>query len=580
MTTNRPSQPARIQLHSFRLVLTAGLAVTAGGIPSAAFAQSTVNIPLVGNAIPSSGQTAPDYVRTSTPSTISPAPGYTFSFNPLVRGTGLLGAILIGTTPRPLGDVFIQFEPGQYRLAFGAVRNSPPGGSSTIPLRVYSQSLGGTFSGLTINLTTQLEILSNGIAQGAIRNIVKPAGFGIEVTSGGAVITVNNTLPPRVISEWHFDGDLRSVRESGVAPASGPSKLRYLDDPAFGPILGGPGNEDNFPNPPTPTDITRQQSAFNTCAAFGIAPLGGRSDEVVYRTSPARNLADPTNRAKSRGLGLALWPNTRDTGATEWPDEKLGHWTMVWDLYIPSSAWNSEFPVVLIEDNHNNDAEADAFIRQVGGQGSVGYGVPFDNFVTTPLIQPNTWFRLALVSDGYRKGQGRLFINGTFIGLTDGDWVYNAVKSLDPRFGDTSSTQALGTPVPPASWNAWGQFPSPWVVASNANNRAPLASTICLFADLQGRGESVFVGNFLFADDILTDAEVLALGGPRAEGIFYPRPPACPADFNGDNTVDFFDYLDFVAAFASEDPSADFNGDNTIDFFDYLDFVAAFAGDC
>jgi hypothetical protein len=53
--------------------------------------------------------------------------------------------------------------------------------------------------------------------------------------------------------------------------------------------------------------------------------------------------------------------------------------------------------------------------------------------------------------------------------------------------------------------------------------------------------------------------------------------PCAPADFNGDNSVDFFDYLDFVAAFATEDPSADFNGDNTVDFFDYLDFVAAFA---
>ena len=50
----------------------------------------------------------------------------------------------------------------------------------------------------------------------------------------------------------------------------------------------------------------------------------------------------------------------------------------------------------------------------------------------------------------------------------------------------------------------------------------------------------------------------------------------CEADFNGDNQVDFFDYLDFVAAFDAEDDSADFNGDNQVDFFDYLDFAAAF----
>ncbi len=50
------------------------------------------------------------------------------------------------------------------------------------------------------------------------------------------------------------------------------------------------------------------------------------------------------------------------------------------------------------------------------------------------------------------------------------------------------------------------------------------------------------------------------------------------ADFNGDGTVDFFDYDDFVVAFESGDPLADFNQDCAIDFFDYDDFVVAFIG--
>lgn len=52
----------------------------------------------------------------------------------------------------------------------------------------------------------------------------------------------------------------------------------------------------------------------------------------------------------------------------------------------------------------------------------------------------------------------------------------------------------------------------------------------------------------------------------------------CRAIFNGDSIVDFFDYLDFVDAFAANAPNADFNQDSVIDFFDYLDFVDAFAG--
>jgi hypothetical protein len=57
-------------------------------------------------------------------------------------------------------------------------------------------------------------------------------------------------------------------------------------------------------------------------------------------------------------------------------------------------------------------------------------------------------------------------------------------------------------------------------------------------------------------------------------------PEVCAADFNNDGSSDFFDYLDFVAAFDAEDCSADFNADGSVDFFDYLDFVAAFDIGC
>ncbi len=58
-----------------------------------------------------------------------------------------------------------------------------------------------------------------------------------------------------------------------------------------------------------------------------------------------------------------------------------------------------------------------------------------------------------------------------------------------------------------------------------------------------------------------------------------PNAP-CPADFNLDGIADFFDYLDFVDAFAANTANSDFNSDGVIDFFDYLDFVDAFAAGC
>jgi hypothetical protein len=66
----------------------------------------------------------------------------------------------------------------------------------------------------------------------------------------------------------------------------------------------------------------------------------------------------------------------------------------------------------------------------------------------------------------------------------------------------------------------------------------------------------------------------------RSATALFTVTAGCAADFNSDTVVDFFDYLDFVAAFSSNSDSADFNADTTIDFFDYLDFVAAFSNGC
>ncbi|MEK6702028.1 MAG: GC-type dockerin domain-anchored protein [Planctomycetota bacterium] len=91
---------------------------------------------------------------------------------------------------------------------------------------------------------------------------------------------------------------------------------------------------------------------------------------------------------------------------------------------------------------------------------------------------------------------------------------------------------------------------------------------------------------------LLGTPAVEALGGIEITGrslvgplvltnlVFEPLTPACPADFDGDGTVDFFDYDAFVTAFESGAPGADFDADGTIDFFDYDAFVNAFEAGC
>ncbi|MEK6701363.1 MAG: endonuclease/exonuclease/phosphatase family protein [Planctomycetota bacterium] len=60
--------------------------------------------------------------------------------------------------------------------------------------------------------------------------------------------------------------------------------------------------------------------------------------------------------------------------------------------------------------------------------------------------------------------------------------------------------------------------------------------------------------------------------------------PSCPADFDGDGTVDFFDYDTFVNCFEGvvcpPGKTADFDADGTVDFFDYDAFVVAFETPC
>jgi hypothetical protein len=75
-------------------------------------------------------------------------------------------------------------------------------------------------------------------------------------------------------------------------------------------------------------------------------------------------------------------------------------------------------------------------------------------------------------------------------------------------------------------------------------------------------------------------ANGLSEGGQLMAAYIPAAKRLCQVDINSDSIVDFFDYLDFVAAFSSNAPVADFNLDGVIDFFDYLDFVAAFSTGC
>jgi hypothetical protein len=562
-----------------RVIARAGAIVGVLGLGAGALGQAnSVTADCSGASVPAFSS-ASDIVRMSPAGTpIRAAAGYQFAFNPIVTGTGLF-ASTIGTN-RPLGEVLNGFVAGGQRTLFGAVRNR----AGTVPLRLDTEVVGGTFSGITVSLTLIHEILASGQAQGAIRNIQKPFGLGLNVNSGGLIVSTW-TPPAPVVTEWHFDGDLQSVRENGLAPTSGPAKLRYLDSAQFGPIPGGFGALDQYPTTPTPTGVTQAQSAFGTTTAFGIPPVpGAGGPDTVYRTSPPRSAANPTDSASSRGIGLSLWPNTRDF----WPEERNGQWTMVWDLLIPQASWDAAKArtdgvnqcIPLVETSSNNNSEADLILK-VTGAGAGAASVGDRTYVGAATIQPNQWFRLAMVIDHYARGEGRVFVNGQFLGTTGSDWLYNACKSTDPHWGDASAASPSGTAVAPGTWASWGQFPSPWAQLNpGASVPVYMYSTASLFADLAGRGESVYVANMLFTDEAMSDAQVAALGGPNARGIVYLRPLPCRADYNGTNGVDLLDIFAFLTDWFAGNPRADFDGMNGVDLLDIFAFLQAWFAGC
>ncbi len=92
-----------------------------------------------------------------------------------------------------------------------------------------------------------------------------------------------------------------------------------------------------------------------------------------------------------------------------------------------------------------------------------------------------------------------------------------------------------------------------------------------------------------FGDSIAINNGVVAVGayfdddnGDNSGSAYVFAVPGedCPADINGDGTLNFFDVSVFFDMFANAHPDADWNGDGTLNFFDVSAFLAAFRQGC
>lgn len=558
--------------------------VLACGVAGSALAQAdndvVVNAAGVELRCPFLGPCFPDQYRDSfsnplpsgTPQYILPANGYRYDITGVVSTSGLMGiAIPSGST---LDQAMEAIAPGGSRVLHGYSRNFS-GGLPNPVNQVFLQRYAGEFSGIEMGLTMSVTVSNAGVGQFRVYDIDIPLGVlagSMTITTGSAAITTWEPSAPQE-TEWHFDGSFEPAAGSASA------MMRYIDDAAFAPILGGIDNPDT-PDPTTPTGVTQAQSSFGSTTSLGIAGPGGEED-MVYVTSPARNLA--TGLAKDRrGIGLSVAPTIRP----EFPGEFFGQWTMIWDMYIPASSWYvdyptntvvREFPVALVEDSANNNSTADMFIRNSGGVTRIGYnGEDFSQYI--PIgIGPDQWFRLAVACDFFASSASHVYLNGVYVGDVEADWLYCAVDPTAPAYGD-------GEDVDTGDWTAWDEFPNPWALSSGNEpgsvGPTGLASTFSLFADLAGgRSEPVYLANYYLVDTVLTGAEIAGLGGPSADGIVLIG-GVCAPDINGDGALNFFDVQQFLALFSAHDPRADFNNDGGFDFFDVQAFLSLFSAGC
>ncbi len=491
------------------------------------------------------------------------ADGYRYSANGIVETSGLIaGSVPSGST---LGEVFNIFQAGQSILLDGYIRNLA-GGLPAPKNTMFFQRFEGELISLDVGLSLEFWIADSGMSVFELRDLDIPLGGlagSIEIIDGQASMETWVPSPPQE-TEWHFDADLSAVE--------GTAKLRYLDDPAFGEVLGA--IDLDTPDPNIPLGTTEAQSTFTTTTSLGIPGPGGE-EATVYVTSPARNLADPDNQSLYRGLGLALYPRLKP----EYPGSFFGQWTMIWDIYIPQESWDAaEYVVALVEDSDNNDESADMFIRNpaFNAGGVIGYAAEPGEYLATSAIAPGRWMRLAFTCEHMQTSTGRIYVDGALIGETNTDWLYNNADPTDPHYAD-------GEAIDPADWSAWGEFPNPWALSSGnalgSSGPSPISSTLNLFADLQGRSESVYVANMYFVDTILTTTQVAALGGANASGIVFAT-PTCPADLTGEGDVNTNDFFQFLAYYQAQDPRADFAPGGGINTNDFFAFLAAYQAGC
>jgi hypothetical protein len=211
--------------------------------------------------------------------------------------------------------------------------------------------------------------------------------------------------------------------------------------------------------------------------------------------------------------------------------------------------------------------------------GPIGAGTSQIILGADNLMRTNEWHHFAFTLD-INAPAARLYIDGAL--RVETSLLPDGVTPIPPiPLRDSSQPLILGAVYPFAFSACTLDEVRIWNVARTTDEIAASWRT------LVGPGTPGLVacyrldeGEGVIAHDLKGSHDGNLLGA----AAWVATTPCCPADFNADGFLDFFDYLDYVTCFeGSGCPSgtdADFNRDGFADFFDYMDFVAAFETGC
>ncbi len=274
---------------------------------------------------------------------------------------------------------------------------------------------------------------------------------------------------------------------------------------------------------------TESITEFGTTASFGIPAINGEVAGVMKFP------------ALFSGEGFRVNSLAPGNGGGDF----VNQYTIAFDIFFPSAQAVPPVRFPFIETNNTNSNGGEFWAnfddRSFSFQGD---GSQTEARTAANAFQLDTWHRIVFVNDTARcTSNGKVFVDGVQV------FIGSIPDTTDVKYSLFSTTDGDPTPL---------------------DNEA----YFFVFSDVQGRTSDAYVNSFFFVDRALSNAELVALGGPSAAGIFTGSGASCDYDFNQDENVDLTDAQQMAQVFVglllpgSNWLDGDLNGDENADLTD------------